>query len=111
MTPTQARERYRAAFETNPEVAVFTRGDTSATVLVRSLGAVSDAADLLTETVEQPQIKLLALAEDFDDAGYPVPLRRGDECTWRSRSRRIEKVLDGRTIGPTFIAYEVTVIG
>lgn len=111
MTPAAARARYRVALEKNPETATFARDGDSAVVHVRSLGSPHDAVDLLTETVEQPMIRLLALTEDFELESYPVPPRRGDEVTWRGRSRRVEKVLDGRDIGGTFIAYELIVVG
>jgi hypothetical protein len=110
MTPAQARSSYRQALQRAGRSVTFKRPDGSvadAEVRCRSVGY---EAQELGAGIIQGDTKVIALAEDFEKAGWTP--RKGDQATLGTRLVSIESVdLETRRIGDTLVAYEIQVRG
>jgi hypothetical protein len=70
------------------------------------------AEDPLAGGASQHRRRVIVLAQDVADAGFPVPVVRGDKLIFGQREANIEEVDDRtRRMGGRLIAYVLTIVG
>ena len=117
MTPAETKQSYIAAMNAAGE-----------TISIRRLAAPGDSpaytdTDLrarvtgyqeheLVGTIQQGDRKIIALADDLIDAGFPVPVTANDKVMLRGKRLAIVAVDDStRRIQGVLIAYEIQARG
>lgn len=118
MTPDEARAMYRREVSENGETVTLRRINPSPTpstdksVLARVVGY---APNELVGGIQQGDRKVIVLAEDVENTGFPVPIKTGgsDKIVLASgRVLNIQAVDDNtRRVGGILIAYEITARG
>lgn len=102
---------YRAALEQYGETVSVSRPGTAFTASVLARPAEFMPNDMLGE-VRQGDRKLILLAEDFTNADYPLPLRKGDKITLNGNEMNLEFADDMTArVGGTTIAIIARVRG
>jgi len=107
---TDALQSYRDAIAKYGRVVAFKRPDGSvADAAVRCRSSGYDAQELGGGIV-QGDVKVIALAEDFETAGWEP--RKGDQATLGTKLVSVEAVdRETRRVGETLIAYEIQARG
>jgi hypothetical protein len=110
MTPAQARDSYRRSLKKAGRTVTFKRPDLSvadAAVRCRALGY---EAQELGGGIVHGDTKIIALAEDFETAGWEP--RKGDQALLGTRLVSVEAVdRETRRVGDILVAYEIQVRG
>lgn len=111
MTPEAARAMYSRQIDQHGETIILRRvGSTDASVKARAAGYRPDE---LIAPVQQGDTKVIALAEDVETSGFPVPFReRFDHILIGGKDTVIQAVdTMTRRVAGTLVAYEIRVRG
>lgn len=107
MTPSGAKFMYRRQMAGRGEQAVFKRGATEVSVTASVTGY---DAEEMAAGIDMAARRVIVMYEDLVNAGFPVPLRKGDQVVAIGRLLRFEEIEPRRVQGVT-IAYEGMALG
>jgi hypothetical protein len=112
MTPSEMRAQYRELIASDGETVRLRRGSTDYEVRARVTGFTPEE---IAAGINQGSRRIIALAEDVEASGFPLPIRSGSDAVMiRSGAQRltINDVDDStRRVGGVLIAYVIQATG